>query len=396
MNILAFDTCFGAVSVAVRWRSARGRWLLREAYEVRETRPRRAADADDRRGDGGGGAGIRRYRPHRRDRSARAASPACAWALPRRAGWPWRRAGRWWRDQPGGHGASRRRAAGPRRRPAAGGGSRCTARHGLFPAIRCASARTRPPALLPPAEAGARLGTRRPWSSSARRLPPSPLPQPRGRHTPRHALPTCSRMRARWRMLAAGSDAARSRRAALPEAARRQAPGRQLPAASTHDRHERHAERLSSTSACCGRRPSMPRSSPGCMPACSRRPGTRPASRSCSRIPAPPRSGTRRRTAADAGFILGQLAADEAEILTLGVRKDMQRRGIGRRLVGGLARAAKKAEARRLFLEVGPGNAAALALYKAHGLPGDRRAQGLLRARRARRPRTPLRLALAL
>ena len=35
MNVLAFDTCFGAVSVAVRWRSARGEWLLREAYEVR-------------------------------------------------------------------------------------------------------------------------------------------------------------------------------------------------------------------------------------------------------------------------------------------------------------------------------------------------------------------------
>lgn len=35
MNILAFDTCFGAVSAAVRWRSAGGEWLLREAYEAR-------------------------------------------------------------------------------------------------------------------------------------------------------------------------------------------------------------------------------------------------------------------------------------------------------------------------------------------------------------------------
>ena len=35
MNILAFDTCFGAVSAAVRWRSAEGEWLLREAYEAR-------------------------------------------------------------------------------------------------------------------------------------------------------------------------------------------------------------------------------------------------------------------------------------------------------------------------------------------------------------------------
>jgi len=35
MNVLAFDTCFGAVSVAVRWQGASGEWLLREAYEER-------------------------------------------------------------------------------------------------------------------------------------------------------------------------------------------------------------------------------------------------------------------------------------------------------------------------------------------------------------------------
>ncbi len=33
MNILAFDTCLGAVSAAARWRSARGEWMVREAYE---------------------------------------------------------------------------------------------------------------------------------------------------------------------------------------------------------------------------------------------------------------------------------------------------------------------------------------------------------------------------
>lgn len=33
MNVLAFDTCFGALSVAVRWQTARGEWLLRESYE---------------------------------------------------------------------------------------------------------------------------------------------------------------------------------------------------------------------------------------------------------------------------------------------------------------------------------------------------------------------------
>ena len=68
-----------------------------------------------------------------------------------------------------------------------------------------------------------------------------------------------------------------------------------------------------------------------------------------------------------AGFIIGQLAADEAEILTLGVHKNWQRRGIGRSLVQALGRAARKAEARSLYLEVASDNAAALALYRSLG-----------------------------
>jgi tRNA threonylcarbamoyladenosine biosynthesis protein TsaB len=35
MNVLAFDTCLGAVSVAVRWRGPDG-WLVREAWERRQ------------------------------------------------------------------------------------------------------------------------------------------------------------------------------------------------------------------------------------------------------------------------------------------------------------------------------------------------------------------------
>lgn len=68
-----------------------------------------------------------------------------------------------------------------------------------------------------------------------------------------------------------------------------------------------------------------------------------------------------------AGFILGQLAADEAEILSLGVASEYQRHGLGRRLVDGLARAVSRAEAKRLFLEVADDNAAALALYRRAG-----------------------------
>ena len=37
MALLAFDTCFGAVSVAVRYRAAGDAWTIREAYEARHT-----------------------------------------------------------------------------------------------------------------------------------------------------------------------------------------------------------------------------------------------------------------------------------------------------------------------------------------------------------------------
>jgi [ribosomal protein S18]-alanine N-acetyltransferase len=68
-----------------------------------------------------------------------------------------------------------------------------------------------------------------------------------------------------------------------------------------------------------------------------------------------------------AGFILGQLAADEVEMLTLGVRSASQRHGIGRRLIEALCRAARKAEAKRLFVDVAPSNVAAIGLYSAMG-----------------------------
>jgi tRNA threonylcarbamoyladenosine biosynthesis protein TsaB len=37
MALLAFDTCFGAVSVAVRYSTANGDWSIREAYDPRQT-----------------------------------------------------------------------------------------------------------------------------------------------------------------------------------------------------------------------------------------------------------------------------------------------------------------------------------------------------------------------
>ena len=70
------------------------------------------------------------------------------------------------------------------------------------------------------------------------------------------------------------------------------------------------------------------------------------------------------------GFVLAQLAADEAEILSIGVAKDWQCKGVGKRLLEGVARAAQRAEAKTLFLEVAADNDAALALYARAGFLG--------------------------
>ena len=67
------------------------------------------------------------------------------------------------------------------------------------------------------------------------------------------------------------------------------------------------------------------------------------------------------------GFIVGQLAADEAEVLTFGVVVPWRRSGVGRKLLDALARAARKSEAKRLFLEVADDNIPALVLYSRVG-----------------------------
>ncbi len=68
-----------------------------------------------------------------------------------------------------------------------------------------------------------------------------------------------------------------------------------------------------------------------------------------------------------AGFVIGQIAADEAEILSIGVSPEWQRRGIARQMVEGLIRAARRAEVKRLYLEVAADNNAAIRLYEGLG-----------------------------
>lgn len=70
------------------------------------------------------------------------------------------------------------------------------------------------------------------------------------------------------------------------------------------------------------------------------------------------------------GFVMAQLAADEAEILSIGVLPEWQRNGIGRRLVEGVARAARRAEAKAVHIEVAADNDAAMELYNRTGFLG--------------------------
>ena len=61
------------------------------------------------------------------------------------------------------------------------------------------------------------------------------------------------------------------------------------------------------------------------------------------------------------------MMVDDAHVTTISVHPEWRRRGIGRRLLFGLAELAVRVGARRLTLEVRPSNVAALALYGEFG-----------------------------
>lgn len=63
------------------------------------------------------------------------------------------------------------------------------------------------------------------------------------------------------------------------------------------------------------------------------------------------------------GFVMARVAADEAEILSLGVEPAARRAGQGAALVAQAGEAAQADGARAMFLEVATGNDAARALY---------------------------------
>lgn len=83
--------------------------------------------------------------------------------------------------------------------------------------------------------------------------------------------------------------------------------------------------------------------------------------------------------AGPAGLVLARRAADEAEILTIGILPARRQNGLGRRLLEAAAEAARAAGADRLFLEVAENNLPARALYLAAGFREAGRRRGYYR-----------------
>src|SRR5574340_8243 len=67
------------------------------------------------------------------------------------------------------------------------------------------------------------------------------------------------------------------------------------------------------------------------------------------------------------GYAILMPAADEAELLTIGVAQAEQRKGLGRDMLAEMLEAARGMNMRRVFLEVRPSNTAAVALYRSAG-----------------------------
>ena len=70
------------------------------------------------------------------------------------------------------------------------------------------------------------------------------------------------------------------------------------------------------------------------------------------------------------GFALGRVAADECELLSLGVEPDFRSQGIGAHLLTTAMSRAAAEKARWFFLEVAEDNKSALQLYRNYGLSG--------------------------
>ena len=67
------------------------------------------------------------------------------------------------------------------------------------------------------------------------------------------------------------------------------------------------------------------------------------------------------------GYAILMPVLEEAELLNIGVAEAWQRKGLGRAMLREMLENARKNAMRRVFLEVRPSNAAAIALYRSVG-----------------------------
>jgi len=67
------------------------------------------------------------------------------------------------------------------------------------------------------------------------------------------------------------------------------------------------------------------------------------------------------------GYAILMPAADEAELLNIGVAAAQQRRGLGRAMLAEMLNMARGRNMKRVLLEVRPSNLAAIALYRSAG-----------------------------
>ena len=85
------------------------------------------------------------------------------------------------------------------------------------------------------------------------------------------------------------------------------------------------------------------------------------------------------------GYVIARTAADEAEILSLGVAPQARRTGVGRALLDAVIACVGLATARHLFLEVGEDNPAAQGLYRQAGFATVGRRPGYYKRANGRR-----------
>ena len=97
-----------------------------------------------------------------------------------------------------------------------------------------------------------------------------------------------------------------------------------------------------------------------------------------------------------AGLAVLRMAAGEAELLTMAIRPELRRRGLGRRLLAEVVTRAADYGADVMWLDVRVSNAAAIALYRAAGFVEIGRRKDYYRTAIGREDAMMMRLAMAM